>query len=568
VSIDLSLLTFSGNSDVSEFSNEDLFIELGSTAATLAGDDLIRVTNSPTTGLTVEGDLQGGTGNDRFVASALQDGILNLGTINTGNGDDTLSGRGESGFGIANSGTIILGDGEDTILADGNTSGLFNDSLINMASGADTIRAFGRNGDGILNASVIFLGDSDDVVNASSEEGDGIDNRGLLDGGTGKDIIRGSSASGSGIKNDGGSIFLARGDDKIIGKGGQFGIYNFNSGLIGSGPGNDLVKGEGTVSGIFNQGGINTDDGSDQVVGIGGERGIQNESLIQTSEGNDFVVGTGDWQGISCSESGRIFTGSEDDVIAGEGDNGGGVFNAGIIFTDTGDDTLFGSSENGIGVYNSNLINFANGSDRLVGVSSEDQSSGIVNDGGSVFMGRDSDSITGKSFGGSGISNINNGILSTGSGADALLGEGGTAGIFNQGTIDAGADDDSLIGRGSEVEGVAIWNEGFISMGDGNDTVNGLFGGFSGGGAIDLGAGNDTILGFGDVNVIGGSGSDRLLLDAGTYLISDGAILCCDSYVVMTVQGFERIGSATSGETVNLRNGTLVVESDGDFSYA
>jgi hypothetical protein len=279
------------------------------------------------------------------------------------------------------------------------------------------------------------------------------------------------------------------------------------------------------------------------------------------------VVGSGDSLGISIGESGRIFTGSEDDTIAGEADNGDGVSNAGIIFTDVGDDLLIGNSENGIGVVNSNLINFANGSDRLIARSLDGDSSGLLNDGGSVFMGRDGDAVEGESLGGYGISNINNGILNAGSGADQIVGIGGSAGVFNQGTIDAGADDDSLVGRVRGAEGAAIWNEGFISMGEGNDTVDAILGGFTGGGIVDLGNGNDAILGFGDVNVNGGAGTDRLLLDAGTYQISEGVITRSGSSAVLTFQGIERIGSATSGDSVNLLNGTLVIGVDGAIAF-
>lgn len=182
-------------------------------------------------------------------------------------------------------------------------------------------------------------------------------------------------------------------------------------------------------------------------------------------------------------------------------------------------------------------------------------------------MGRDADAVEGQSLGGYGISNINNGILNTGSGADQIVGIGGSAGIFNQGTIEAGADADSLVGQVRAEEGAAIWNEGFISMGEGNDTVDGILGGYSGGGIIDLGGGNDTILGFGNVNALGGSGTDRLLLNAGTYQISDGIILCSGFDAVMSFQGIERIGSATSGESVNLLNGTLVIGADGAIAF-
>jgi hypothetical protein len=81
-------------------------------------------------------------------------------------------------------------------------------------------------------------------------------------------------------------------------------------------------------------------------------------------------------------------------------------------------------------------------------------------------------------------------------------GVGGTAGS----TGEAGEDG----ANGSR--GFAIFSETTVQTGAGNDTINGLRGGFGGSGKYLLGSGKDRVLGFGNGTFNGGKGKDSLFL--------------------------------------------------------
>ncbi|MBE9155167.1 hypothetical protein [Cyanobium sp. LEGE 06113] len=87
-------------------------------------------------------------------------------------------------------------------------------------------------------------------------------------------------------------------------------------------------------------------------------------------------------------------------------------------------------------------------------------------------------------------------------GADGITGDGGVAG-------DAGSS--GLKGDDGQ-RGIAIYNEGTVKTGGGNDTIDALEGGFGGGGKYFLGWGRDTVKGFGDGYFDGGWGRDTLVL--------------------------------------------------------
>lgn len=100
-------------------------------------------------------------------------------------------------------------------------------------------------------------------------------------------------------------------------------------------------------------------------------------------------------------------------------------------------------------------------------------------------------------------------------------------------------------------------------MGDGDDIVDALTGGFSGDGLTKLGLGDDTLIGFGSGYFDAGGGaelddaqSDRLLLPDGLYTIGttsdqDGYYNLTRDGITMKIQGFEYVGSArTPADTI------------------
>jgi hypothetical protein len=146
--------------------------------------------------------------------SAFFNGIENTsrGTINTGSGNDTITGK-TSGYGldpdqrfcgILNEGIINTGDGNDTITGKksgtgfGTFYGIFNQGTIDTGEGNDTIIGTCKPGIGILNNGEIKTGEGQDIVDAliGGFAGTGTTNLGL-----GKDTLVGF---GSGFFNGGG----------------------------------------------------------------------------------------------------------------------------------------------------------------------------------------------------------------------------------------------------------------------------------------------------------------------------------------------------------------------------
>jgi hypothetical protein len=122
---------------------------------------------------------------------------------------------------------------------------------------------------------------------------------------------------------------------------------------------------------------------------------------------------------------------------------------------------------------------------------------------------------------------------------------------MNSGTINTGNGNDTITCYGH----YGIANMRSIDTGEGNDIVDALTGGFSGGGTIllgttNLGNGNDVIKGFGSGYFDGGLGTDKLLFGSGTYTVSNstnnGFYTINDGATDMLVQGFEFVGSASN----------------------
>jgi len=163
------------------------------------------------------GVIDTGNGDDIITGISEYMGILADGTINTGKGNDSISSQGT----YQNVGRVFLGDGNDSIIVYiANTGGLQNASgvvedggIIDTGGGNDIIIS-----DEILNAGVINTGKGDDSI---------ISNRGVI----------------YNYGNYGGSINTGDGNDSIIAD------YGFESddknGSVFLGNGNDYLKGSG-----------------------------------------------------------------------------------------------------------------------------------------------------------------------------------------------------------------------------------------------------------------------------------------------------------------------------------
>ena len=214
-------------------------------------------------------------------------GIVNFGTIYTGNGNDNILGTGV-GFGISNRGRIGTGNGNDNILGTGNCVGIFNSALddlgiINTGRGNDNIIGLGTAG--IVNFGTIDTGNGSDNISGTGDLADE----------TPDEIPCAPLNFNSALVNIG-TIHTGRGNDNIRGINGESeGIENRSTGIINTGRGNDNIIGNGDIAGLTNLGTIHTENGKDKIIGTNlpgsGEdiAGINNTGVIDTGRGNDIV---------------------------------------------------------------------------------------------------------------------------------------------------------------------------------------------------------------------------------------------------------------------------------------
>ena len=236
----LALFPFTNLSNTA-ISDDGWYVETGIAVDALAGKDTISGTKN---GIINFGRIDTGAGNDRITGKGHVDGIGNYGTIATGKGDDTITGTMGSGRfgrdGILNEGMILAGAGNDRI------SGLGNDF-------------------GIRNVGVILTGTGDDTITGKSTRnyGHGIYNDGMIDTGDGNDIILGTSKDKSGVSFlNSGVIYTGAGNDRITGNG----IGNYSS-IISTGTGNDII--DALSGGFSGDGTTDLGSGRDTLKGFG-----------------------------------------------------------------------------------------------------------------------------------------------------------------------------------------------------------------------------------------------------------------------------------------------------------
>lgn len=233
--------------------------------------------------------VQAQGGNDIIAGTIINgdSGILILdGILDTGNGNDTVSGNGgindigNAGFGINNQdGTISTGNGNDVITGTGGNGGI--------------------GGAGILNFGIITTGNGNDAIIGSGLYG--IINYGTIMTGNGNDTI---TANG-GIFNDGGKIATGSGNDIVDARNGGF----YGSGTTDLGNGNDTLIGFGTVigSGSFIGGrgtdGILLGDGS-YTINVGA--GTITDSVATTMNIAGFEMIGGLTSGLFALKSGTL----------------------------------------------------------------------------------------------------------------------------------------------------------------------------------------------------------------------------------------------------------------------
>jgi hypothetical protein len=302
------------------------------------GNDIINAYGYFSPGIVNSGTFDTGEGNDTISAGAREDGIVNTGAFYTADGDDVIEGGGARKVGISSAQGSILdtGNGNDRISGGGLDTGISNASFtFNTGDGNDTI--YGGGGPtGIENKGLISTGNGKDTIIAqapggsyyggSDDIGSALSNFSTIDTGEGEDII---TASGNieygngGIYNEG-TINTGYGDDSIISQGNFF-----NSGGVFLGDGNDSIAVDTNFpdGGLTNYTGIiDTGDGNDTITSTGV---IYNEGTINTGDGDDSIIVDG---GFQSGSSGIVFLENDNDYFKGFGN---GEFSGG-----NGNDTL------------------------------------------------------------------------------------------------------------------------------------------------------------------------------------------------------------------------------------
>ena len=137
----------------------------------LAGNDIIKGTSSTDSGIGNYGTINTGDGKDTITGTGTGDfyGIGNDGTINTGAGNDRITGTGGTGSGIYNDddGTINTGDGNDIV--DALEGGFAGNGTTYLDAGNDTLKGFGTgNFYGGAGTDKLFFGEGTYVISGST----------------------------------------------------------------------------------------------------------------------------------------------------------------------------------------------------------------------------------------------------------------------------------------------------------------------------------------------------------------------------------------------------------------
>jgi hypothetical protein len=244
-------------------------------------------------GINNNGNIRTGLGDDRIIGMTTGGAIGISNTygvvIETEAGNDKIQGKAENGIGIDNYGTINTGDGNDTISGQGGLFGirfvvgsLRDLNKINTGSGADIFYGIASE-TGILINGVVNTGDDNDIMTGTSTGEDsskcfGISNyQGWIITGLGNDQIKASANFGYGLFNSfGAKIETGEGNDSIISSV-KSGRSLFNDGTIYTGSGDDLIaagisldsNGNVDIQGFFGNGNIALGSGNDTLRGFG-----------------------------------------------------------------------------------------------------------------------------------------------------------------------------------------------------------------------------------------------------------------------------------------------------------
>jgi hypothetical protein len=362
-------------------------------------------------------------------------GLVNLGKINTGKGDDIIFGTADaSGNSTTDSqaelvlSNVTYTDATSSSMATVNVVvdavGISNVGKINTGLGDDIIvgvsnaLAFG-NSTSNSKTQLVFSNDSKATANSESvvvvdSLALGIDNAGVISTGDGHDIIIGV-ASNSAISEAEAAAFAY--NATVLATEGDTQTISAIETAISQSTSSATAVSTTTTLGIINSGQIITSNGDDVIVGLANNQNSSSSQTIAVAESiaNDVATATTDGQSLAIAEGSTV-----------------GIVNLGQINTGKGNDIVMGIAINA-GAANAdaegNAVAIADNSDtkpntRAIADASNVVNIGIDNTGGKILTAQGDDHIIG--VGGVGVLG---GSLNVGAGNDLVMGYGKTVGV-------------------------------------------------------------------------------------------------------------------------------------------
>jgi hypothetical protein len=214
-----------------------------------------------------------------------QSGIYNLGSIETGDEGDYLYSYGS----LDNRGLVSLGDGGDYLYAGVSASiamteeALKNSGTLEAGNGDDSLVVIGS----FPNYGWVSLGSGNDSINLNAYFNHDLENYQTIETGDGQDIITADSIYNHGVINTG------DGNDRISSNAYSF-MNIVNPGVINTGNGNDSLSGyfEDSMY-LANSGSVLLGDGDDYLNGYGNGyyEGGNGQDFLELPSGQCYTIG-------------------------------------------------------------------------------------------------------------------------------------------------------------------------------------------------------------------------------------------------------------------------------------
>ena len=556
-----------------------------------AGADTIELNNNTHIGRYSgsRGQVLGGADNDTITLDQSFVGFEGAGTVDGGEGADSITVRNNSAIGreTGATGQVLGGADNDTITLDNNVfvgvngaatvdGGEGNDSITLSTSGVVGMSAGG---------SGHILGDAgDDTIIVADYSVVGSSGVGIISGGDGNDSIALSNNTSLGSSAGGeGQLLGDAGDDTIMLD--QSLVGSDGAGTVSGGEGNDSIALSnnshiGWSAGATGQ--VLGDAGEDTIVLDSSRVGSDGAGTVSGGEGNDSIVlGNGSDIGSDSDGSGQVLGGAGDDTISLD-DSKVGQNGAGAVSGGEGNDSIILSNSSDVG-YSSSASNQVLGDAGDDTIILDDSYLGLFGSG-TVSGGEGNDSIMLR--GSSHIAAATySGAVFGDAGDDTIILDGSYVGRMGAATVSGGEGNDSIRLSNQSVIGVEATGTGGV-LGDAGDdtiTIDDSIIGRDGAGMVDGGEGNDSITlsngsDLGEISgstgqVFGGAGDDTITLDgsdvalrgAGTVSGGEGndSITLSNSSNIGRISGTGHVLGDAGDDTITLDDSYVGRGSDG-----